>query len=144
MHGVSLTPLKIIKNSKGDLFHCIKKIDPGFKGFGEAYFSSIYLNEIKGWTKHTLMTLNLVVNVGEVRFVIYDDRRQSDSYKNFFSVKLSVNNYQRLTIAPRLWVAMKGVGVKKNLVFNFADIAHDPNEHAKLDLNRIHYKWEEA
>lgn len=36
--GVLLTPLKQIAHPKGDVFHAMKCVDPGFEGFGEAYF----------------------------------------------------------------------------------------------------------
>ena len=82
MDGVILTPLKKIYNSKGDIFHAMKKSDKGFAGFGEAYFSTVKTGEIKGWKKHKEMMLNLIVIKGEIEFVIYDNH-------NFFNVKLS-------------------------------------------------------
>ena len=51
MDGITLTPLKQIFNPKGNIFHALKKSDIGFNGFGEAYFSTINQNEIKGWKK---------------------------------------------------------------------------------------------
>lgn len=91
MDGVKLTPLKQIYHPKGDVFHAMKKSDDGFAGFGEAYFSTIHKDDIKGWKQHTQMTLNLVVVLGEIEFVVYDDIN-----KEFFSVRLSKENYQRL------------------------------------------------
>ncbi len=135
MDGVILTPLKQINNIKGDIFHAMKKSDAGFSGFGEAYFSTIYKNDIKGWKKHTKMTLNLVIPVGEIEFVIYNDAK-----KEFFSVKLSQNNYQRLTVDPNLWMAFRGLG-EKNMLLNIASIEHDPNETKNIELNEILYEW---
>ncbi len=143
MEGVSLTPLTVIKNEKGDIYKCIDNTDLDYNGFGELYFSAVNPSEIKGWTKHTVMTLNLIVNTGEICVVIYDDRKESKTYNNFYSVRLSINNYKRLSISPGLWVALKGIGNQVNLVLNFADILHDPNEHIKLDLEEIAYNWEE-
>ncbi len=34
--GVIVTPLKIINVPGGDVFHALKKDDPGFTDFGEA------------------------------------------------------------------------------------------------------------
>ena len=140
MEGVTLTPLIIIENAKGDVLHCMKKSDVGFEGFGEAYFSKINKGEIKGWNKHTLMTVNLIVNIGEVLFVIYDGRSESKTYNQFYHATLSIDNYQRLTVVPGLWVAMKGLK-KENIILNLANIEHDPDEHRKLDLNSINYNW---
>ena len=135
MDGVILTPLKQIYNPKGDIFHAMKKSDDGFDGFGEAYFSTINQDDIKGWKKHTKMTLNLVVPVGEIKFVVYDEET-----KEFFSVKLSQNNYQRLTVKPNLWMAFQGVG-EYNMLLNLASIEHNPNEAINIDLSEINYEW---
>lgn len=135
MDGVILTPLKQIHNPKGDIFHAMKKSDEGFDGFGEAYFSTINQNDIKGWKKHTQMTLNLVVPIGEIMFVVYDEET-----KEFFSVKLSQNNYQRLTVKPNLWMSFQGFG-EYNILLNLASIEHNPNESINIDLSEINYEW---
>jgi len=141
IEGVILTPLQKILHPKGDIFHGMKKSDAGFSCFGEAYFSTIKTNEIKGWNRHNKMTLNLIVPMGEVFFVIYDDREESRSIGRFFTVMLSLSNYQRLTIPPGLWVAFKGTGNNKNMILNLASMEHDPGEMDKLDLDQINYNW---
>ena len=133
MDGVTLTPLKKISRTKGDVLHAMKMSDNGFYGFGEAYFSTINKSDIKGWKKHTKMILNLVVVTGEVEFVICDSI-------NFFSIKLSKNNYQRLTVKPNLWVAFKGLS-DENMLLNLASIEHDKNESKIVDLNTFDYDW---
>lgn len=142
IQGVLLTPLKRIHHPKGDVFHGIKKSEAGFCGFGEAYFSTINYDETKSWKKHLEMTLNFVVPVGKIRFVIYDDREISISKNCFFDVTLGDNNYQRITIPPGVWVAFKGIGSGCNLLLNFANMEHDPNEIERIeDLNKIDFLW---
>ena len=143
IEGVILTSLKIIKNPKGDIFHGIKKSDIGFSDFGEAYFSSINNGEIKGWNKHNKMTLNLIVPIGEVIFVLYDDRENSTSKGSFFKVLISPSNYSRLTIPPGLWMAFKGNRSDINLILNVASLEHDPDEIDRLDLNQIDFNWKD-
>ena len=135
MDGVILTPLKQIHNPKGDIFHAMKKSDDGFDGFGEAYFSTVNKNDIKGWKKHTQMTLNLVVPIGEIEFVVYDENKN-----NFFSVKLSQDNYRRLTVSPNLWMGFRGIG-DYNVLLNLASIEHNPLESEYTDLSEIKYEW---
>lgn len=135
MDGVILTPLKKIHHPKGDIFHAMKKSDDGFEGFGEAYFSTVAQGEIKGWKKHTKMTLNIVVPLGEIEFVVYDE-----GSKEFFSAKLSKDNYQRLTVKPNLYMAFRGVG-EYNMLLNLASIEHDPNEAVNKELSNITYEW---
>ena len=134
MDGVTLTPLKQITHPKGDIFHAMKASDDGFSGFGEAYFSTVNQGEVKGWKKHTEMTLNLIVVIGEIEFVVYDDN-------SFYSVRLSKNNYQRLTVDPGLWVSFRGVSVE-NMLLNLASIEHNPDESVNIDLNAFDYNWE--
>ena len=74
LDGVILTPLKKIGHPKGDVFHAMKSSDEGFCGFGEAYFSVVSHNAIKAWKRHHEMTLNLVVPVGKIRFVLFESK----------------------------------------------------------------------
>ena len=141
MPGVLLNPLKVIALETGDVLHAAKISDAGFAGFGEAYFSKIRQGSIKAWKRHREMTLNLVVPVGEIKFVLYDDRTESPAYKNFFSVNLSLQNYQRLTVPPLVWMGFKGIGDGINLLLNIASIPHDPQEADRLEITYIQYNW---
>lgn len=135
MDGIILTPLTQIYNPKGDIFHAMKKTSDGYEGFGEAYFSTINKGDIKNWRKHTKMTLNIIVPIGEIKFVAYDEQ-----IKKFFSVKLSQNNFQRLTIKPGLWLAFKGLA-DFNMLLNISNIEHDTNETESKNLEEFKYEW---
>lgn len=141
IEGVILTPLKQIVNPKGDLYHALKKSDNGYKSFGEAYFSTVIKDEIKGWKKHTVMVLNLIVPIGAVEFIIYDDRIDSSTKNQFFSLILSQDNYQRLTVPAGVWMAFRGVGEDLNMLLNIASIEHDPSEAITKQLTDINYTW---
>ena len=140
--GVILTPLKQIFHPKGDVFHGIKKSDPGFDGFGDAYFSTIHPTDTKPRKKHLRMTLNFVIPVGKIRFVLYDDRAGSPTCGQFFDITLGEGNYQRITIPAGIWVAFSGVGEELNLLLNLANLEHDPEEvERKETLDDIPYTW---
>ncbi|WP_447471174.1 dTDP-4-dehydrorhamnose 3,5-epimerase [Vibrio harveyi] len=123
MDGVICTALKKIKNPKGDIFHAMKETDVGYERFGEAYFTSIFHGEIKGWKKHYKMTLNLIVPCGSVLFYIHDETTGKTD-----KVLVNSDNYYRLTISPGLWVAFEGIGDSLNLILNIASLEHDPLE----------------
>lgn len=135
MDKVILTSLKQIYTPKGDILHGMKKSDIGFDGFGEAYFSKVNKGQIKGWKKHTKMTLNIVVISGEIEFVIYDD--STNKLKN---LKLSLKNYQRLTIKPGLWMAFRGLD-DNCILLNIASIEHLPEEAESISIEKINYDW---
>ena len=135
MDGVILTPLKQIYHPKGDILKAIKKSDSTFSEFGEAYFSTIHEGDIKGWKKHTEMILNLIVVIGEIEFVVYNE-----TLKEFFNVRISKNNYQKLTVKAGLWVAFRGIG-SHNILFNLSNIEHNPDEAINIGINKIDYMW---
>ena len=141
IEGVLLTPLKKIPHPKGNIFHAMKRNDPGFSAFGEAYFTEINFNEIKGWNRHQRMTLNLIVPVGKVIFVIHDDRKKSKTKGVFWDIEVSAGAYRRLTVPPGLWLAFKGKNDGLNLILNLADLEHNSAEVEKLDLEGFPYDW---
>ena len=128
IEGVGIKELSIIPGNLGDVYHVYKKTDPDFRDFGEAYFSTVNKDAVKGWKKHFRMTLNVVVPLGEIRFVIFDDRPESPTKGEVQQVDLSPGAYSRLTVPPGVWMAFQGLGDGPNLLLNIADIPHDPGE----------------
>ena len=140
--GVSLHPLKHISVPKGDIYHALKSTDEGYTGFGEAYFSQIESGEVKGWKRHNRMTLNIIVPVGKIRFVIFDDREGSETYGKFQEVTLSPkDNYQRLTLAPGLWMAFQGMDGKTSMLMDIIPEPHDPTEASRKNIEEINFKF---
>ena len=88
------------------------------------------------------MTLNLVVPIGEIKFVIYDGREGSKTRDDIFEIVLSPDDYKRLTIPPNLWMGFQGLGEGLNLLLNLANIEHDPDESEKKDVVAFKYSWE--
>ena len=140
--GVTLSPLKVFKASGGDVLRVIKNDESGYFGFGEAYFSSVHSGAVKAWKRHRDMSLNLVVPLGRIRFVIYDDRQNSGSYGRFGEIILSIDNYYRLTLPPKLWLGFQGVDEHTSMLLNIANIQHSESEAERKELNEINYDWE--
>lgn len=139
--GITVTPLKRIEHEKGDILHGIKKSEVTFVGFGEAYFSTVTKGEVKAWKCHKRMVLNLIVPVGEVKFVVKDLNIINSNLNPTFEIVLSKDNYCRLTIEPGLWFGFKGIGNGLNMVTNIASIVHDPLEVERKELDEIAYVW---
>jgi dTDP-4-dehydrorhamnose 3,5-epimerase len=131
---VLLTPLRVIKGESGDVMHALKQQEESFQGFGEAYFSTIHSQAVKGWKKHRKMILNVIVPVGTIKFVLYDARLASKSYQTIQEIILSAENYQRLTVPPGIWMAFQGIGESDNILLNIASIPHDPLEADSLPI----------
>ena len=134
--GITVTPLARIAVAGGDVQHFIRTDSAGFTGFGEVYFSHADYGAVKAWKRHREMTLNLVVPIGMVRFAFWlEDQDQ------FHEEVIGDERYVRLTVAPGIWFGFQGVGEGTNLVANFADIMHNPDEAERRDLADIEYEW---
>ena len=141
MGSISVTQIQSnqlnrISRSGGDILHAIKNSDPGFKAFGEAYFSMVEFGAIKAWKRHSRMTLNFIVPHGSIHFVFIDDlglvREEI----------LGLNScYKRLTVPPMIWFGFKGLAFPYSLLMNIADIPHDPNESETICFNSINFNW---
>lgn len=143
MKGVLLHDLAQIVVSNGNVFHALKATDDGYVGFGEAYFSQIDSGAVKGWKRHNRFTLNIIVPVGRIRFVIHDDRLESNTRGQFVEHVLSPNgNYKRLTIAAGLWVAFQGLDRNTSILLDIIPEPHNQNEADILPLSAIQYKFE--
>ena len=139
--GVLITPLKKIVGASGSVMHGLKASEESFKGFGEAYFSTVESGSIKPWKRHLTMTLNLIVPVGSIRFILVDDRRLG-AEPIYMDITLSSANYFRLTVPPKVWVAFQGKSeTGSNMLLNIADLEHDPNELERADLNKFSFSW---
>jgi dTDP-4-dehydrorhamnose 3,5-epimerase len=129
--GPVFTPLRRIATPKGEVRHGLRASDPGFAGFGEAYFSEVLAGEMKGWKRHTRMTMNLIVVSGTVRFVLHDGAGKNTE------IVISAENaapYGRLTVPPGFWMAFEGMGAF-NLLMNLASHEHDPAEAENREID---------
>lgn len=144
MEGLIRTPLKRIATPNGDVLHALKSRDAGFSGFGEAYFSMVLFDHVKGWKRHSRMTMNLIVPMGAIRFVVHDTRPESATKGTFYDVTLSpdsVDTYARLTVPPGVWMAFKGEGTPLNMLLNVASMEHDPLEAENTPLETFAWDW---
>ena len=51
------------------------------------------------------------------------------------------DNYYLLNVDPLIWFGFQGLNKGENLVMNFANIEHDPNEVERKSLSELHYNW---
>jgi dTDP-4-dehydrorhamnose 3,5-epimerase len=136
---VLITKLDVIDTLGGNVMHAMKESSTGYAGFGEAYFSQVEKGAIKAWKCHQKMTLNLVVPVGEIRFVLFDDREVSNT--QFQEVIISKDNYCRLTVPPMIWMGFQGLSGDGSMLLNIANLEHNPNEVDKRNIEQIKFNW---
>jgi dTDP-4-dehydrorhamnose 3,5-epimerase len=136
---VLITKLDVIDTPGGNVMHAMKGSSTGYAGFGEAYFSQVEKGAIKAWKCHQKMTLNLVVPVGEIRFVLFDDREVTNN--QFQEIIISKDNYCRLTVPPMVWIGFQGLANDGSMLLNIANVEHDPDEVDREEIAKINYDW---
>ena len=136
---IIITHLDVIDTLNGNVMHGMKKTSKGYAGFGEAYFSKIDKGAIKAWKRHREMTLNLIVPVGGIKFVLFDDRELSNT--QFQEIIISKKNFCRLTVPPMIWMGFQGLSDGGSMLLNIANIEHHIEEVDKKNIEQIEYNW---
>lgn len=144
IHDLQLSTLKQIKDERGAVYHYLKSTDNNFKGFGEAYYSKINKEVIKGWKLHHRLHQNFCVPFGEVKIVVFDNRIDSPSRGEFDEIVINdADNYYLLSMPPGLWYSFKCISANFALLANIINEGHDPLESITLPLENsiIPYDW---
>ena len=141
--GIIVTPLKIISDDRGSVMHMLRSDSKIFKNFGEIYFSTILNKKIKAWHLHKEATLNYVCLKGEVKLVLYDDRKNSPSKGQIEEIILSPINYNLITIPNNIWNGFKGLDKEESIIANCLTLPHNEKEMVRVDpfSDKINYDW---
>ncbi len=134
---IVIKKLNTVNNNKGNIMHCIKKSSKEFIDFGEAYFSWINKDCVKGWKFHNKMHLHLFVPVGNIKFVFISN---IDNSKNRVE-EIGEKNYCLLSVPPKIWFGFKNLDSGPSLLLNIASIEHDTNEYINKPTNYFSYDW---
>ena len=137
LDDIIVTQLARFSVEGGAVLHAIKEDDIGYNKFGEVYFSYINFKAVKAWKFHKRMTLNLVVPLGNVRFVFCDPIISG----NYRVEDIGEGNYARLTVPPNIWFGFQGIASQPSLVTNIANLKHDPDELSRRDIAEFCYLW---
>ena len=103
IEGVIIQPLKQIADNRGSVLHMLDNDSSLFKQFGEVYFSEIHSGRVKAWKRHKKQSQNLVVPLGKILLVIYDDRPNSNTHGKIEQYNLGrPEDYRLIHIPPML------------------------------------------
>jgi dTDP-4-dehydrorhamnose 3,5-epimerase len=142
--NVIIMPRRIIPDERGKIMHIMKSTDDQFTSFGEVYCSTVYPGVVKGWHVHEKITLNYIVLKGNIKFVLFDGRPESNTYREIQEIFIGENNYVMVTVPPHVWNGFKGIGTEEAFVINFTDISYDQSEIKRMDPHKndlISYDW---
>ena len=131
---IIIKKLKKFKLEDGDVLHALKVSENEFHGFKEAYFSTIKHNKIKAWKRHYKMTMNLIVPIGKVNFIFYDNNK--NILKNLI---IGEENYSRITVPPMIWFGFRGLSYNTSYILNISNELHDPAEIERKPQNFLNF-----
>ena len=132
---MSISKIKVIKLKKfnnpiGDTMKYLSKKSSFFKGFGEAYFSEIKKNKIKGWIYHKKYWCILCVPFGKVQFNFKKNLDKKTKSKN---ITIGKKNYSTIVVPPKIYFSFKS-RVEISLVVNTINGEHSENESVKVPI----------
>ena len=142
--GVKIIKKSIIADDRGRIMHVLRSTDNLLKDFGELYCSTVYPKIVKGWHLHKFVTINYFVLSGSIKFVLFDNRKNSATKNQIQEIMMGDTNNVIVSVPPNVWNGFKGVGLKESYVLNIQDKPYDENEVSRLDPHDnalINYDW---
>ena len=118
---IIITKLKKIPDERGEIMHMLKSSDPTFSKFGEIYFATAYPGVIKGWHLHKTQEQNYCVVSGMIKLVIYDGRKNSETFGKVQEIFMGDENYVLVKIPPGLTNGWKCIGNNIAILANCAN-----------------------
>jgi hypothetical protein len=109
--------IKVIKNSRGNLYKMISKKDNFFSKFGEIYFSEAHPKKFKGWKIHKTRTQLITVVNGSVKFFM---KKNLEDKPKIIQISYP-NKMKLLKIMPNTYYSFKCISKKKSLIANLID-----------------------
>ena len=79
------------------------------------------------------MTINYFVLSGSIKFVLFDNRKNSTTKNQIQEIMMGDNNNVIVSVPPNVWNGFKCVGLKESYVLNIQDKPYDENEVSRLD-----------
>jgi len=102
-----------------------------------AYQATVRPGEIKGWVMHKIQTDRIFVSLGVQRWIFFDDRRKSKTYKMINSFTFGERQRALLIIPTGIFHAVQNVGATEAM---FLNLPTHPYNHADPDKYRLPVK----
>ena len=144
IEGVEAMDLREIPDARGSVLHMVKEDQPGFRGFGELYFSEVHSGMVKAWRLHREFHQQLTVPVGRVRVVLFDHRPGSPTEGALDILEIGrPDAYRLLRIPPGVWYGFQGMGPGISLIANCSNRPYDPSEISRLPdtATEVPFDW---
>ena len=145
IRGIKVKPLKVIPDERGRLFEILRRDDPLFTRFGQAYCTTVNVGVVKGWHYHKKQVDNFVCVSGMIKLVAYDGRPRSATKGLVNEFFLGVHRPLLVQIPAGVHHGFKGISHPEAVVINLPNepYHHDRPDEYRVDAhqNDIPYDW---
>jgi len=143
--GVLTKQLKVIPDERGWLMEILRCDDTLFKKFGQVYITTAYPNVVKAWHLHKIQTDNFTCVHGMMKVVLYDNRKDSSTYREVNEFYIGEQNPLLLSVPPFVYHGFQAIGPQ---IAYFLSVPTEPYNYKKPDeyrlppdSNKIPYRW---
>ena len=134
IQGVKIKKLKVIPDERGRLMEMLRCDDDFFTKFGQAYMTAAYPGVVKGWHYHKIQADNMTIIKGMMKVVLYDDRKNSKTYKEVNEFFVGEHNPALIHIPAGVMHGFKCISEAEAICIN---IPTEPYNYEKPDEYRI-------
>lgn len=145
IEGVAVKDLRLVPDERGFLMEILRRDDPLFQQFGQAYLTAAYPGVVKAWHYHRRQTDYFCVLSGMAKVVLYDAREDSPTQGQINEFFLGEQRRQLLLIPPLVYHGFKNIGTELCLLLNLPTEPYDyagPDElRAPPHGGEVPYDW---
>jgi len=143
--GCSVRELVVHPDNRGRLFEVLRRDDPEFMQFGQAYVTTAYPGIVKGWHCHRIQTDFFCLIEGHARFALYDPRPDSPTKGEINEIECDSAQPRLIIIPPNVFHGFKNIGDHDVICMNCPTEPYNratPDEiHIDPYDNDIPYDW---
>ena len=145
IEGVKIKKLKVIPDERGRLMEMLRCDDDFFTKFGQVYMTAAYPGVVKGWHYHKIQADNMIIIKGMMKVVLYDDRKNSKTYKEINEFFVGEHNPALIHIPTGVMHGFKCISEAEAICINIPTESYNyekPDEY-RIDPHskEIPYDW---
>jgi len=145
IEGVVTKKLKLVPDERGRLMEVLRKDDPFFESFGQAYITTAYPGVVKAWHRHKKQKDHFTCLKGMAKLVLYDERENSKTKGELNEFFVGELNPLLVRIPNGVWHGFKCISdcecICMNLPTELYLYDHPDEERADAHKSHIPYDW---
>jgi dTDP-4-dehydrorhamnose 3,5-epimerase len=144
--GVETKRLVAYADERGFLMELLRRDDPFFTRFGQAYVSLSYPGVVRAWHFHKQQTDYICAVQGMAKVVAYDPREDSPTHGQVQELFIGEQSPVLVKIPPMVYHGYKAISTEPILIVNFPSEpynAQEPDEYRlPPDSDQVPYDWD--